>query len=137
MSNLQGIFLDFYGTLVGGDREAVETVCQAIIDDYELETSAAEIAINWGLKYFQAIEKLNGHSFRTLLQIEHDTLIDTIFPLTGRVDVGSYIWVLNKYLARPVLFEEVPEVLARLSAALPAATITDIRCRLGDRPSDP
>ncbi|NLX14881.1 MAG: HAD family hydrolase [Phycisphaerales bacterium] len=115
MSDLQGIFLDFYGTLVGGDREAVEAVCQAVIDDHKLKASATEIAVDWGLKYFQAIESQNGDSFRTLLQIEYDTLIDTIFPLTGRVEVGSYIRVLNEYLARPVLFEEVTEVLARLN----------------------
>lgn len=115
MSDIQGIFLDFYGTLVGGDRQAVETVCQAIIDDHGLDTSATGMAIDWGLKYFQAIEKQNGHAFRTLLQIEQDTLIDTIFPLTGGVEVGSYLRVLNDYLARPSLFEEVPEVLAHLN----------------------
>jgi hypothetical protein len=55
----------------------------------------------------------------------------------GRVRRG----VLEVFVSHAAVAQEFGfhkrEVLARLSAALPAATITDIRCRLGDRPSDP
>ncbi len=123
MLKLQGIFLDFYGTLVGGDRLAVESICRAVIEDHGLGIDVEELACQWGAKYFAAIEKLNGHAFRTLAEIERNTLIETIFPLTGRDDVGSYIMRLHEYLVRPTLYEEVPVVLQQL--AVPVCIVSN------------
>lgn len=114
MNALQGIFLDFYGTLVGGDREAVETICQAVVDDHGLDLTARELAERWGRTYFSAIEACNGHGFRLLVEIEHDTLVETVRPLAGTIDVAPYIDRLSDYLARPTVFDEVHEVLERL-----------------------
>jgi 2-haloacid dehalogenase/putative hydrolase of the HAD superfamily len=120
---LQGIFLDFYGTLVGGDLQAVESVCQAVIDDHELKLTAAEMAVQWGHYYFAGIEALNGHGFRRLEQIERDTLVETVMPLAGRIDPIPYIDTFNEYLARPPLFEEVREVLAAID--LPVCIVSN------------
>lgn len=111
---LQGVFLDFYGTVVGGDRQAVESVCQAVIDAYRLDLRSGDLARTWGHAYFVAIGALNGHGFRTLTEIERDTLIETIAPLVGRVDVTPFMEILNDYLVAPPQFEEVREVLAKV-----------------------
>ena len=111
-TQLQGIFLDFYGTLVGGDRQAVEAVCQAVIDAHGLELAAPELARQWGHAYFDAIESLNGDGFKCLGEIEHDTLVQTLEPLVGAVDVLPYLVPFQAYLAGPPLFDEVRDVLA-------------------------
>ena len=114
MPDLQGIFIDFYGTLAGGDREAVVAICQQVVDDHGLAVAAEDLAGRWGHSYFEAIESVDGH-FRLLREIERDTLIDTLEPLTGRrVPVDGYIERFNLYCSRPPLFDEVHEVLASL-----------------------
>lgn len=120
---LEGVFLDFYGTIASGDAEAVETVCAQVISDQGLPITAAELALKWGHRYFAAIGCRNGRGFRLLREIERDTLIETLLPLVGRVDVDRYIEGLNAYLARPTLFEEVLETLAAVS--LPVCIVSN------------
>ncbi len=110
----QGVFLDFYGTVASGDVQAVEAVCQEVIDDYGLRAEASQLAVQWGLRYFKAIEAAGCGTFQCLKQIESDTLVETLTPLTGRIGVEKYIRRFNEYLARPTIYEEVREVLAGL-----------------------
>jgi len=112
MGQWQGIFLDFYGTVAGGDVHAVQSICQQVIDDHGIGLSAAELAVQWGHRYFSAIESVNGTKFRLLREIERDTLIETVAPWATNIDVTMYIDRLNSYLGQPVLFDEVREVLA-------------------------
>lgn len=114
----QGIFLDFYGTVASGDVQAVEAVCQEVIDDYGLAAEAPQLAVQWGLRYFKAIEAAGCGTFQCLKQIEADTLVETLEPLTGRIGVDKYIRHFNNYLARPTVYEEVGEVLAALSVPI-------------------
>ncbi len=119
MPDWQGIFIDFYGTLVGGDRQAVESICRRVIADHGGEATGAGItaeafAIRWGQAYFEALEHVNGTGFRTLHEIERDTLVETCRPLFGPIDPAPYIEAFDRYLAAPPLFEEVPEVLESL-----------------------
>ena len=115
MEKLEGVFLDFYGTLAAGDRQAVESACQGVIDDHGLSVSAAKLAAQWGDYYFDALRAADGNGFRLLVEIERDTLVETLMPYAGRIDVTAYIEQLNDYLARPSLFEEVREVLEGLT----------------------
>lgn len=119
----QGLFIDFYGTIASGDVEAVEAVCQQVIDDHGLTVAASKLAVQWGHRFFTAIETASGEHFKTLKQIEAETLIQTILPLTGPVRVEKYIRSFNDYLARPSLFEEVPAVLDRLD--LPVCIVSN------------
>lgn len=127
MQDFEGIFLDFYGTLAAGDRQAVEAACQAVVDDHGLHVSAAEIASQWGDYYFNAIESVDGKGFRTLLEIEHDTLVETLEPYAGRIDVTPYIEQLNDYLAKPPLYGEVRAVLNALTVPICIVSNADDR----------
>ena len=110
----QGVFLDFYGTVASGDVQAVEDVCQEVIEDHGLTIDAPQLAVKWGMRFFAAVEEVGGGTFRCLKQIESETLIETVLPLAGRIDVQKYIESFNAYLARPTIYEEVREVLGRL-----------------------
>ncbi len=110
----QGVFLDFYGTIASGDVEAVEAVCQQAIDDHGLSAAASKLAVHWGHRFFAAVEAVHPDHFKTLKQIESETLVQTLLPLTGPIRVEKYIHAFNAYLARPSLFPEVPDVLAGL-----------------------
>lgn len=110
----QGVFLDFYGTIASGDVQAVEAVCREVIADYGLQAEASNLAVQWGHRFFAAIETVTCGDFQCLKQIERDTLIETFLPLIGRVCVEKYITRFNEYLARPTIYEEVREVLEAL-----------------------
>jgi len=84
-------------------------------DDQGLDLTAADLAVRWGHCYFEALEAVNGDGFRLLVDVEHDTLVETVMPLAGRIDVQPYIAKFHRYLVQPPLFEEVHEVLGRLS----------------------
>lgn len=114
-AELQGIFLDFYGTIAAGDRHAVEAICGQIILDYGVNAVCADLAAQWGLKYFAAIDGPIPRSFRLLREIETATLMETCAPLIENFNPRAYIDRLNAYLAGPPLFEEVQEVLSGLS----------------------
>jgi 2-haloacid dehalogenase/putative hydrolase of the HAD superfamily len=114
MKRFEGIFLDFYGTVAGGDRQAVHDVCRAVIDDYGLAADAGDLASRWGDQYFAVIEAMDGRQFRLLRAIEGETLIETVRPLGVEIDALPYVEQLNAYLACPTLYDEAHEVLAAL-----------------------
>jgi 2-haloacid dehalogenase/putative hydrolase of the HAD superfamily len=123
MSRYEGIFLDFYGTLASGDGWLVESLCQQVVQEHRLKVAAADLAGLWGDRYFAAIEALNGDGFRLLHDIERDTLVEVLAPFDRAIDVTPYIDQLNAYLARPSLFDEVRDVLNRLS--LPVCIVSN------------
>ncbi len=115
LSRFDGIFMDFYGTLVGGDGVAVCDICQAVIDDHAIPGITGEdLAAIWGKAYFAGIEALNGHGFRLLDTIEHDTLVEVVSPHVSDFNARPYIDRLNAFLNRPLLFDEVHDVLGQL-----------------------
>lgn len=111
----QGVFLDFYGTIASGDVQAVEDVCRQVIEEHGLQIDAPQLAVKWGMRFFAAVEEIGCSTFRCLKQIESETLVETISPFVGPIDVRPYIERFNAYLARPTIYEEVREVLGRLS----------------------
>ena len=108
------VFVDFYGTLVTGDRRAVETTCQHVVKDYGLDMTAADLAIAWGKRFFLAIESSNGDDFETLFDCECRTLRQTVEPLVGPIDPVPYALMLKAYWAGPEIAEGVMEGLAEI-----------------------
>lgn len=114
MAGLQGVFVDFYGTLAAGDRMAVEAICAAVVRDHDLPISAPDLASRWGDSYFTAIEAAAVEGFKRLVEIERDTLVQTVQCFTSRFDPTAYIAQFEAYMVAPPLFEEVHAVLSRL-----------------------
>ncbi len=110
---LDGLFLDFYGTIATGDRQAVEAVCAHVIGDTGLDMSAHELAIVWGDRFFAAADACVHDGFRTLHEIELDTLQATLAKLGHTIDPVPYSQEFQEYLRKPPVFAEVGEFFAR------------------------
>lgn len=109
---LDGIFLDLYGTLTTGDRQAVETTCEQIVKDTVVKISGYDLSIVWGNKFFNALESCNGPDFLTLFDLEKKTLTDTMHGLDISIDPEPYCRMLVEYWQNPPLQPEVKDFLA-------------------------
>jgi 2-haloacid dehalogenase/putative hydrolase of the HAD superfamily len=109
---LDGLFVDMYGTLTTGDRAAVEACCAAIVADSRLRLSAYELSITWGERFFAAMERANGGRFETLAAIEGRTLCETMAALGVAVEPGPYVARLVEYWRNPPLQPDTREFLA-------------------------
>ncbi|MEZ6083592.1 MAG: HAD family hydrolase [Phycisphaerae bacterium] len=106
------IFFDFYGTLVTGDRHAVEQTCACVVKDLALPMSASELATAWGHGFFDAIEHANGDTFSTLFDLEVNTLKQTLGERANGVDATKYAKMLKSYWQQPQLAPHVHETLS-------------------------
>jgi len=111
--NLDGVFMDMYGTITTGDRLAVETVCSEIISVTGVALSARELSVTWGERFFHAMDFHNDGHFLTLLEIEAQTLRETMAALGVTIDPQQYVRRLSEYWQDPPL---QPEVLGFLGA---------------------
>ncbi len=105
--NLDGIFMDMYGTIVGGDRAAVEDTCRQVIRATGVPLTAQELSIRWGDRFFAAMEHGNHDGFRTLYELERDTLHETISELGATIDPAPFAQRLVDYWRDPPLQPEV------------------------------
>jgi 2-haloacid dehalogenase len=120
---LAGIFVDFYGTLVGGDREAVEAICAEIVASHGLARSPADLAAEWGARFFAQIEHANGADYHTLLECEGRSLRRTLEDHGIDADPRPYVRRLREYLRNPRLFPDVRDWLA--GCRLPVCLVTN------------
>jgi len=109
------LFIDFYGTVTGGDRRAVEDASRCVVEDFDLAMTADEFAVAWGRIFFAAADNPNHGRFRTLFEIECESLVDTLETLGVRgTDPLPYVRRLKDYWADPVLQPDAAEALASL-----------------------
>ena len=109
------LFLDFYGTVTGGDRQAVEDTSAQIVDDLGLSMGAAEFSEAWGRFFFTAADDRNHHRFANLYRIECESLIATLESLDRRgVDPAPYVNSLQAYWSDPTIQPEAAEALAKM-----------------------
>ncbi|MCK6455241.1 MAG: HAD family hydrolase [Phycisphaerae bacterium] len=111
---IRGLFLDMYGTLTGGDRAAVEAVCEQVVRAHPLPTSARALSIEWGELFFAAIESANGPAFHTLFDLEQITLVETLARYDVTLDPRPYAEALREYWRDPPLHDEVLDGLSML-----------------------
>jgi 2-haloacid dehalogenase/putative hydrolase of the HAD superfamily len=125
-SCFQGIFVDFYGTLVGGDREAVESICANIVASGGLACTAADLAVQWGAEFFRQIERANDQDFCTLFECESRSLRQTLEAHGIRPDPTPYVQQLRGYWRNPSLFPDAVESLA--ACRLPVCLVSNADC---------
>jgi 2-haloacid dehalogenase/putative hydrolase of the HAD superfamily len=115
---LDGLFLDLYGTLTAGDRDAVHATCQRIVDDLDLALSESELAAHWGRRFFELIEQSNHDAFQTLLECERRSLLATAADLAVDIDPAPYVQILEDYWRTPPLHADVVDALAKIRAPI-------------------
>ncbi|MEW6249047.1 MAG: HAD-IA family hydrolase [Planctomycetota bacterium] len=154
---LDGLFIDMYGTLTTGDKAAVEAVCTQLVGDTGVRRPAAhlpaingptlphragrdhdgapltapELAILWGERFFADMESCHGDGFRTLAQLEADSLVQTLAEFGVSVDPLPYVRRLIEYWRDPPLQPEAREFLQCCAAGSP---IDAVRSRAGAAP---
>jgi 2-haloacid dehalogenase/putative hydrolase of the HAD superfamily len=112
------LFLDFYGTLVVGDRTAVEATCACVVRDHNLPMTAAELAVAWGHKFFGAIAQCNHDGFLTLYDCECRTLLEAIAEHAGQIDPRPYAELLRAYWKAPPLAPNALEALRAIDVPI-------------------
>lgn len=111
---LDGIFMDLYGTLTDGDRIAVETVCGDVVAQTGVALTAHELSVAWGRLFFNAIESANGDGFLTLFDLELKTLREIMAAYGVTIDPRPHVEKLAAYWQKPPLHVEVRDALARV-----------------------
>ena len=123
MLNFDAIFVDFYGTVVGGDRQAVAAVCARVVADLELNTTPKAFALTWGEHFFSLIESCNGEGFATLRDIEFRSLSTALGHAAHGVDLATYVEDMDAYWANPPIHDDA---LAFLQAVrLPVCCVSN------------
>lgn len=107
------LFIDFYGTVTGGDRQAVENTSRRVVEELHLPVGAGEFSVEWGKKFFAAADNGNHERFRNLFEIECDTLRETLdlYGIRG-ADPVPHVTYLKQYWANPTMQPESVEALA-------------------------
>lgn len=108
------LLIDFYGTITAGDRHAVEDTCRLVVGELGLTMPAAELAIVWGRRFFDALDTANDGTFRNLFDLERETLVETVEPVIGPFDPDRFVRHLKRYWADPTLQPESLEALQAL-----------------------
>lgn len=109
------LFIDFYGTVTSGDRQAVEHTSARVVEELHLPMTPAEFAVEWGKVFFAAADGRNHERFANLYETECESLIQTLAPLgRGHVDPHPFVRQLQAYWANPTLHPESAEVLASI-----------------------
>ncbi len=109
------LFLDFYGTVTGGDRQAVEDASVQVVAELGLAMSGAEFAEAWGRLFFTAADDRNHQRFANLYEIECESLVATLESLGHRgVDPEPFVNPLKAYWASPSIQPEAAEALAAM-----------------------
>lgn len=109
-----GIFLDMYGTITSGDRQAVEAVCERIVADYSIGMSAHDLSIAWGGRFFATLDICSGAGFVTLADLERKTLVETMAQLGMKVDPEPYVLALMEYWRNPPMHDDARQFFAEV-----------------------
>lgn len=102
----EAVFIDFYGTICSGDRDAVDRVCRRIVDSVGLEMTAHEFAITWGERFFATVEQSNHAAFQTLFECEIASLRATFDALGLASDPRPFVAELEEYWRNPPVYHD-------------------------------
>jgi 2-haloacid dehalogenase/putative hydrolase of the HAD superfamily len=105
------IMIDFYGTICAGDREAVEAACRGIVDTCGLALSPEDLAIRWGNRFFDLIERSNHQAFQTLHECEKQSLTTTLAEFGVSADPGPLVAKIEEYWRDPPIYPDALDFL--------------------------
>jgi 2-haloalkanoic acid dehalogenase type II len=111
---IEAVFLDFYGTVAGGDRQAVERACAGVVRDFQLAMTPPEFAIHWGEVFFAMMGRHNGDQFLTLHELEIASLRAALGERNGHQDLTAYVRELETYWADPPIHADAVEFLQQV-----------------------
>jgi 2-haloalkanoic acid dehalogenase type II len=114
MCKLDGLFMDFYGTLVHGEPP-IEALCRRVVAGHRLPVTPEQLRTAWGERFLARLQVCNHDRFQTIYRINCDTLVECIGSLAGReVDPSPFAAAITDWLRSPPPFDETREVLAEI-----------------------
>lgn len=122
-----GILIDFYGTVTGGDRAAVERVCRRVIDTCHLPLTPGQFAITWGERFFRTLNQSNHERFRTLYECEQVSLRDTLAGFGRWTDLAPLLADLEDYWRNPPIHDDALELLGALDLPICCVSNADTK----------
>lgn len=117
-NRFDAILVDFYGTISGGDREAVERACRRVVSTCGLPVSAPAFARIWGECFFRIIDQSNHADFRTLYECELDSLRETLASFGRNHDPVPFVAELEQYWTAPPIHEDAIRFLETVGMPL-------------------
>ncbi len=120
------VFIDFYGTIAAGDREAVESACRTIVESCHLPVEAAEFAVIWGERYFARVGECNHHAFRTLHECELSSLRDLLMDFGVDADPALFVAQLEAYWRDPPIHADAANLLTHLDLPVCCVSNADV-----------
>ena len=121
------VFIDFYGTICAGDREAVEAVCQRIVDSCELPLTARELAITWGERFFAWLDRCHRESFRTLYECELESLQETLKAFDKSPDPHPFVAQIEEYWVSAPIYADALEFLGQIEVPVCCVSNADTK----------
>ena len=109
------LFIDFYGTIAAGDREAVDAACRTVVEACGLSVTPEEFAVTWGERFFEVLGRSNHDAFRTLYECEMSSLLDALAPFGCKPDPAPLVVQLEEYWRDPPLHADVVDALGKVN----------------------
>jgi 2-haloacid dehalogenase/putative hydrolase of the HAD superfamily len=120
---IRGLFLDLYGTLTAGDRDAIGEACAAAVRDEDLPVEPGELALLWGRCIWELAGRCRHETFRSMAQLQADSLVQAGALLGAAIDPWPYVCVLEAHWRRP---RAHPDVLPFLrSVPVPVCIVSN------------
>jgi len=119
----RAILLDFYGTVVVEDCPQIGYVCNEIARASSRAATVEEVNSYWS-RVFKEMSTSHGSDFRTERELEQASLQATSLHFGADTDSGALTQALYDYWARPEIFPESRDVLARCD--VPVCIVSNI-----------
>ncbi len=111
MATFDALFIDFYGTITAGDRDAVALACREIVAGCGLAIDAEVLAIKWGEQFFAMIDQCNHGQFKSLYECELRSLEATLIAMDVAASPEPFVALLEEYWANPPVHADALEFL--------------------------
>lgn len=102
---VDAIFLDFYGTVVWEDGEAINSICKKIHETGNSE-SVSDVGRFWWSEFRNICMNSFGDNFQTQRVIERISLERTISNFSSSEDTGELCNYLFGFWTKPNIFED-------------------------------
>ncbi len=115
MGRFDAVFVDFYGTVTGGDRLAVERACRKVVEAFDVPLTPSAFAVHWGEVFFATLARRNHAEFRTLYECEIESLRRSLseWGAVDGIDLGPFVEEIENYWADPPVHDDAVDFLAR------------------------
>jgi len=111
MPRPRALLLDFYGTLVHEDIEAVDFICQEVSRNAPT-AGPAEVARTWWSSFSALTRASHGPGFRLQRDLARESLTDTVRYHQSAADPGLLLESQFAYWQRPEIYPDTRELLA-------------------------